>query len=315
MFGLFALLVTINLSVAESEAKSWQGAIDDVNALAEQYKEAAELTSGESITNFLGTAHAVTDVNMHECAILGRMLGFVDQIGHLEPPQPALDSEPYILADNYSSLSNWGYTAQRFVGMSQNERAKRWNLECVGKMDIPASLSVDVPSEVFIQGGGSYLWVYGDIVKGFSERIREALRQNPNIKNIGIGSGGGSIEEAVKAGYLVRELGISTQLTGECIGACSIFFMGGINRSVFRPYPRLGVHKIAINGDTVPVDDPIYSLVWGYVHEMDVDPNFIVAEMQNWEPNEIGYLTEEQACLSGLVTWYQGGFCSYYLGK
>jgi len=169
---------------------------------------------------------------------------------------------------------------------------------------------------VFVQGG-SYLWVDGDTVKAVSKRIREELRQNPNIKNIGIGSGGGRgrIEKAVMAGILVREHGISTQVTGVCIGECSIFFWGRINRTVFRPYPRFGVHKIAINGETVPAGDPIYSLVLDYAREMGVGPNFIVTEMQTWEPNEIGYLTDEQACLSGSDIWYQVGFCSYYSGK
>lgn len=312
MIRLLTLLAMLMLHANHSDAKSWQDAIDDVSALAEQYKEAAELASGEPITYFLGTAHGTLDVNMHLCAILGRRLGFVEYIGHLEPPQPPLSSDANTLANNYASLSNWTYAAQRFASISQHERAKHWNLECVDKMGIPANLWVDVPSEVFSHADGTYLWVYGDIVPGFYDRLREALRQNPQVETIGIGSGGGSVIDAIRAGELVRRLGISTQLSGECLSACPIFFLGGVDRAVFRPYPRLGFHKISINGDAVPTDAPIYGLVWNYVREMGADPNFFVAAMQNWEPHEMGYLTEKQACLSGVVTWYQLGFCEDY---
>ena len=77
MVRLFVLLVILNFSATQSEAKSWQEAIDDVHELAERYRVAAENASGEPISYFLGTAHGSTDVNMHQCAILGRRMGFV----------------------------------------------------------------------------------------------------------------------------------------------------------------------------------------------------------------------------------------------
>lgn len=148
---LLALLCSLPF---HATAKSWQEAINDVNALSEKYKLAAETASGESITYFLGTAHGTMDMEMHMCAILGRWMGFAEHIGHLEPPQPSMDSEPITLANSYASLSNWTYTAKRFANLSQHERTLRWNYECVGKQGIPSHLEVDVPDEVFFHAEG-----------------------------------------------------------------------------------------------------------------------------------------------------------------
>lgn len=306
LFKKLALLTILTFLATHSSAKSWQNAIDDVYALAERYKETAEAESGETITYFLGTLHGTTDVKMHQCAILGRRMGFVEHIDHLEPPQPSLDSDPQILANNYASLMNWTNAAEWFAGVSQHERAKRWNLECVGKKGIPLGLWVDVPSEAFYRADGTYLWIYGDVVQGFSDRLRNALSRHPEVKTVAIGSGGGSVMEAIEAGYLVRQMGLSTQLSGECVSACPIFFLGGVRRSVMRPYPRLGFHKVSIDGTPVPESDSVYGVIGNYVRQMGANPEFFLAAMQNWEPDEMGYLTPDQACLAGVVTWYQG---------
>ena len=310
MIRLLTLLAMLILHANHSEAKSWQETIDDVDALAERYKDAAELASGESISYFIGTVHWFLDFDKHQCAILGRHLGFTKQIQDLEPPLPPMNSDPQILANSYTSLSIWVTLAERFAESSQNERAKRWNLECVGKMGISNDLWVEADPEVFIKADETYLWVYGDIVEGFSDLIAEALGQHPTVKTVGIGSGGGSMEEAIKAGRQIRNRGINTQLTGDCLGACSIFFLGGVDRSVMRPYPQFGLHKATINGTVVSKEDPIYDAVGTYVDDMGGNPVFIVENMKNSEPSEVKYLTEDEACISGLATWVQGGMAT-----
>ena len=302
-------LISVVLSlclISPATAKPWQEAIDDVSSLAEQYKDAAEAKSGERITYWLGTIHAVTDVDMHMCAILGRRLGHADAIGHLEPPQPPLNSDPQILANNYASLSNWVHAASWFAGMSQHERATRWNLECVGKMGTPTGLWVEVPSQVFYSVERDYIWVYGDIVSGFADRLKSALEKHPEVNTVGIGSAGGHVWEALQAGRYIRSHGLSTQLTGSCASACPIFFLGGVNRTVLRPYPQLGFHKASSSGVAVPNSHPVYNAVWAYAQEMGANPDFFVSAMLSREPNDMGYLTPDAACQSGIVTWYQG---------
>lgn len=306
MSNILALLVILIISATQSSAKSWQEAIDDVYYLAGRYKEAAETISGESISYFLGSIHGTTDVSMHQCAILGRRMGYAKHISQLEPPQPPLDSDPQTLANNYASLINWTNAAEWFAGVSQHERAKRWNLECVGKKGIPSNLWVDVPPEVFYRADGTYLWIYGDIVPGFSDRLRRAVLRHPEVETVAIGSGGGSVSEAIEAGIFIRKMGLSTQLSGECVSACPIFFLSGVRRSVMRPYPRLGFHQVSRHGAPVPSNDPIYEIIWSYVLNMGADPKFFLAAMNSWSPKEMGYISPDQACLAGIVTWYQG---------
>lgn len=304
-FQALSLIMVVLTLADKASAKSWQQAINDVYTLAEVYSAEAERKSGQRLPQLIGNDDT-RDTNMHKCAILGRRMGLTDYIRHLEPPQPPLDSSAFVLADNALSLFNWTHSAEWFAGVSQHERVKHWNLECVGNIGIPKSLWKTVPDEVFYRADGSYLWVYGDIVQGFSSRLNEALADNPGVETIAIGSAGGSVVEAMQAGLLVRQLGLSTQLSGDCVSACPLFFLGGEVRKVMRPYPRFGFHKASISGVPLPENDEIYQMVWSYVQLMDADPDLFLSEMLNWEPDEMGYVTPDRACQLGVATWYQG---------
>lgn len=292
-------------------AKTWQEAIDDVAALADTYAETVTKRTGNSVTYYYGTMHHPTDWKMHMCAILGRRLGFAEHIGHLEPPQPSLSSPPEILAVNYVSLNNWVAAAQKFAGMSQHQRATHWNLECVGNMGTPNSLWVDVPTEVFFEARDSTLYVYGDIVPGFSSRLAQALVDNPSVTQIGLGSGGGMVIEAIRAGQMLRDGGYDTVLIGECYSACPLAFLGGVNRSVFRHSVganRFGFHQISANGIAIPNNDSVYAVVYDYVMRMGGNAEMILLAMQSYRPAEMGYFDIKIECPMRIATWYQGFF-------
>lgn len=307
----FLLAVLVVCLPAFSLAKPWEKAIDDVHALAETYKAEVMRQTGNNVTYYLGTMHHPMDWQMHMCAILGRRLGFADQISHLEPPQPPLRSDPQLLAENYISLSNWITAAQKFSGISQHQRATYWNNECIGNMGTPSNLWVPVPKEVFFSVSYKTLIVYGDIVAGFSDRLRAALLQNPTITNVGLGSGGGNVGEAIRAGLMLRGAGYTTQLMGACKSACPLVFLGGVNRSVFRGSygsERFGFHKISENGVAIANDDPTYGIVYQYVQEMGGHADMILTAMQMYETNQMGFFSFEVECPMRIATWYQGYF-------
>lgn len=292
-------------------AKPWREAIEDVSRLADKYAETVKTRTGNSVTFYYGTMHHPTDWKMHMCAILGRRLGFSENIGHLEPPQPAFDSEPDILAVNYVSLNNWVMAAEKFADMSQHQRATHWNLECVGKMGTPTGLWVDVPSEIFFKVRDSTLYVYGDIVQGFAGRLARILTENPDVRQVGLGSGGGFVEEAMSAGKMLRDGGYDTVLTGECYSACPLVFLGGVRRSVFRHSVgsnRFGFHQIAVRGVAISSDDPLYDSVYEYVRMMGGQADMVLMAMQSSPPSGMGYYNIQVECPMRIANWYQGYF-------
>lgn len=62
-------------------------------------------------------------------------------------------------------------------------------------------------------------------------KFQEAI-QRPGIKKVVfVNSPGGDLWTGLQVGRLIRERGLDTVVSGYCVSACSIMFMGGINRS------------------------------------------------------------------------------------
>ena len=55
---------------------------------------------------------------------------------------------------------------------------------------------------------------------------------NPEVKIVGLGSPGGAVVEAIRAGYLIRARGLETTQIADCFSACPIVFLGGSRRTV-----------------------------------------------------------------------------------
>lgn len=327
---LYVCLYAALVLLGPAQAKTWDEAIRDVETLAETYERQAkrlldeiEPRAGSPISYAFGNSAAFIDTDEHLCAILGRRLGRVEYIRHLEPPQPALSSDFELMARTAASLNNWVRSARRFSDMSQAERAQYWNLQCVGQHGIAATLA-DGRSrgEVFYSVNGTYLIVYGDVVTGYAERLRAALDANPGTTFIGLGSAGGNVTEAIKAGIEIRERGLKTQIWGPCLSACPLVFLGGVERFSLRGYPPLGFHTPYVlaegAGDgagrpiPVPLDSPIYTLLAGYIAAMGADPAWVIAQMQSAGAYDMVMFgatraEREALCRARVVTFTQGG--------
>lgn len=305
----FILALLLFLMPARAvHAKTWEQAIQDVEALLELYMKEIERRTGERPSLWQGAMNEHRDSREHICAILGRRHGFAAYIGHLEAPQPPLTADTHDLELNLPSLSNWLASARALGRMNALEKAKTWNLECVGKMGIPNGLWLDVPDNVWFEVSGQHLLIYGDILPGFADRLIDLVVRYPEVTTISLGSGGGYIWEAMEAGRFIREMGLDTQLYGSCESACPLVFMGGVNRNIFRNARRFGFHKVSRGGVAVDDGDDVYRLIRSYVYEMGGNGDLYVQAMLSAEPNDMQHFPAWFECRMGLGTWYQGLF-------
>jgi hypothetical protein len=76
------------------------------------------------------------------------------------------------------------------------------------------------------------LFTWGKVDSGSSDRFRDALR--PGIKEVWLFSPGGSLQDGLEIGRIIRAHRIVTRVPNgaRCISACNFMFMGGVLRYV-----------------------------------------------------------------------------------
>lgn len=301
---LLALFFLCSPSYAEV---SWDNAIKAVSEKRSAYYDFAVTLDPMSRP---GTALNGIGHDQHICAIVGRMLGFREEISLAETfkdPPLTKDADPFELMTHSMFLDSWVAAAKRAIAMTRNQQASLWNLECVGKHGIPVTALITDPS---IKGEFSLLdetlVIYGDIDSGFYERFMQALVDFPQAKTVAMGSAGGSVRDAILTGYEIRNRGLSTTLHGPCFSACPLVFAGGVSRTIWMgPGPHLGFHQIYNSSGALPLDHTAYQAVKIYLSEMGVDPSGVIAWMASATPDEIFEPDLELLCKVGIATWVQ----------
>lgn len=307
----FSLSIVISifaqLFAHETTAASWDDAIEVVSEKAEEYHDYAVAVGG---TSWAGTMYNGYKSVEHQCAILGRMLGKPEAIKHIEqfeyPPMDAR-SEPHDLLVFAISLRNWVASARWANEASRDQRINRWNLDCVGKFGIASNLSMkseNPDAEFEVQG--NQLHVYGDIDFGFAERFAVILKANPSITEVTLGSGGGSVHDALLAGVMIRQRGLNTTIYGNCFSACPLVFMGGNRRVVWAAPYRLGFHQIYTGGGVaIPLDDKLYGFVSQYVARMGGEPRYVLSWMFSASPSQMYEPKPQELCDAVVATFVQ----------
>ena len=293
------------LCLAEaSVAKSWEQSIRDVSLLAEKYRSFAH----DRGTTYAGTLYNTHHVRRHECAVLGRLLGKLEEVRHLEEMDlPAIteDLDPHTALVTSMSLFNWVGAARSGLAASEEERIYFWNVNCVGKEGIPeAHLAANAPVTRFEQRG-SLLIVRGPVEKGFSEALDGALDIQTGVNTVVLGSGGGNVMEALKAGRIIRARGLGTSLGDNCYSACPLVFLGGVDRTLFAGSNRLGFHQVSIRGVPIPREHEVYQIIHTYAAEMGADGAWLVNTMLATPPNKMHYAEPDSLCGLGIATFIQ----------
>lgn len=301
-----AIVVAVLFFPLPAAAVSWQDAIAATEAKAEELWQLAQSRGLEG--RHIGTLYNEWHANEHTCSILGRMLGKADLINSIERSTEIdvsqTDSQDTGVAAQ--SLSNWAFIAKRLLDSTDERRIREWNLDCVGHLGIPNSAYINEGgTSAFYDVEEETLRVVGDVEPGFSDKLKAVILENPQVKYIALGSGGGSVAEAIEAGLIIRERGLNTQLWNNCYSACTIVFIAGVNRQIWSPYPDLSFHQVSRGGIAIPFDDPTYHKLAAYAVYMGVDAR-IFLEL-TWSAPPSGFTTPhvDLLCAAKIATWVQ----------
>lgn len=297
---------------AGAQYNDWDKAIAAVSKSATAYEEYALAKSGlPTMQNLVGVIGLNNGIERHKCAILGRMLGRLDEIAELEQfDYPPLNDrlDPYEAGNFAMSLHNWVGQAQWAVAADEADRINTWNLDCAGHFGIPVSARVgSAAPEAQFEANGQFLTVYGDIDKGFHERFMAALDAAEGVQEIVLGSGGGSVRDALLAGREIRRRGLRTTLHGNCYSACPLVFAAGTERTVWANVRHdFGFHRLSLSdGTPLPDDHPAYGLIAEYLTEMDVDAGIYLGWMKNAPPSGLFTPEPDELCDLNLATFVQ----------
>ena len=301
------LAVVLLPSTIMAQNVDWLDAIEKTERSAAEYSDFAFEELG---SRWIGPANYSIKFGTHRCAILGRMLGQAEAIQHLENfdfPELNASSDAFEMLEFSLTLDNWVAAARSAMDMPSYERINVWNLECVGELGIPNDLFLasEQPNAEF-KIDGAKLTVYGDINVGFFESLRDVLDLNPSVEQVSLGSGGGSVRDALLAGYEIRLRGLVTTLHGNCLSACPLVFMGGVERVLWASPHRLGFHQIYTgDGNALSENDPIYLLTTRYLADMGIRPDDVISWMLSARPSEMFEPALPDLCPPNVATFVQ----------
>lgn len=255
-------------------------------------------------------------VKKYECHVILLRLGNVSNIINIEKaldlPRP-LSKKFYSSGDAARALvdiNNAIDAVMRISNLTIGQAKTVFNLDC------GSSIGAGVGNNFEIRG--ETLRVLGDIEKGFYKSFYNMIIKNPQIKIIILGSGGGYVYDAINAGRLIRQRNLNTYLGNNCYSACTLMFMGGVERIIAGPYPSLGFHQafssmLSRSGAEVriaaTIPSQIYTDIGRYTIEMGVNPNFIYQKMFSAGPYDMHYVDSMKAdharelCESKYATW------------
>lgn len=100
---------------------------------------------------------------------------------------------------------------------------------------------------VSVSPDGSTLFVDGAYGTSSAEAVRNALEKNPSVRRVVLAGPGGRIGTAFEINRMIRNRRLATRVDTGCASACTIAFLGGIDRSI-SPSGRLGFHQGSFPG-------------------------------------------------------------------
>ncbi|MDA8963386.1 hypothetical protein N9F42_04535, partial [Pseudomonadales bacterium] len=143
------------------------------------------------------------------------------------------------------------------------------------------------------------LEVIGGIKPGIARELRGYINTHPTIKYLHLNlDRGGFVNEAGALGAIIKDKGLSTIVSSECVSACTIVFLAGKER-ILKKYARLGFHShsypnLTNNSHFVESSKKIYI-------NLGVDSDF-VDRIFSTSPSDMWYPSAELLVNVGIVT-------------
>lgn len=100
---------------------------------------------------------------------------------------------------------------------------------------------------VTVDRDGRTLHVSGSYGVGGAEIVRRALDAHPGIRTVVLSGPGGRASVGFELYRLFQQHRLATRVDGACASACTIAYLGGVDRSV-SPGGRLGFHRASFPG-------------------------------------------------------------------
>ncbi len=94
---------------------------------------------------------------------------------------------------------------------------------------------------------GRTLYVAGSYGIGSEAAVRSALERNKGIRTVVLAGPGGRASVGFDLYRMFQERKLATRVEGGCASACTIAFLGGVERSI-SPGGRLGFHRASFPG-------------------------------------------------------------------
>lgn len=87
-----------------------------------------------------------------------------------------------------------------------------------------------------------YILIVGDIEVGDWSRFMRAIRANPDVVGVALGSGGGALDDGLAIARQIRDRHLDTMLVASCHSVCAVMFLAGDQKYV-PPEFSLTVHS------------------------------------------------------------------------
>lgn len=174
---------------------------------------------------------------------------------------------------------------------------------------------LDAPLVVALKSGGM-LELTGTIDLGSSERFAaEVEARGEYIKVVALNSPGGSVNDAIAIGSLIREKGFATSVaTGAlCASSCPLVLASGTER-IAGPEAAVGVHQIYARvaagdlptgakaaGDAMSDAQKTTAVITRHLSAMGVDPALWLHALET-PPTRLYYLSAEEMAAYRLTT-------------
>ena len=222
--------------------------------------------------------------------------------------------------------------------VAQNQTTTAASSNCPGQPEMTFSVWTSNLGQRFGEGPREYIFADGYICSDTDKKFQDFLTKNPPKApnaTVVLNSGGGDLAAGMRMGLVIRKQKLWTQVgsefplmipenenirpdavpyipepaappfAGNCASACTLTFMGGVNRMI-NYASNYGVHQFESadpdpNAKTESETEAAAAAIVAYLSEMGVSPNYMVYMVKK-TGNDVTNLTMSQMQQLNIVT-------------